>query len=121
MLMAFLRNLNRYSLPCCSISCRSSLYLFLKCKRICPVIICRRNLTVCSLRPGYGISRFFQLIIFLNNFYSKETPVSVTMSPGGPRIKPIFGAALVEHMVPGTRVVRGHDWIWGNQVIFHSH
>ena len=30
---------------------------------------------------------------------------------------PASGPELVPHLTPGTRVVRGPDWKWGDQVI----
>jgi len=41
---------------------------------------------------------------------------SVTVTPGGPRIKPVYREDIKDHITVGSRVVRGADWSWGNQV-----
>ena len=39
-------------------------------------------------------------------------------APDRDDIQPIFGSDLEEAIKIGSRVVRGKDWSWGNQVIY---
>ena len=39
-------------------------------------------------------------------------------APDRDDIQPIFGPDLEEAIKIGSRVVRGKDWSWGNQVIY---
>ena len=40
----------------------------------------------------------------------------VTLQPGGPAILPLYEEDLAKAIKLGSRVVRGRDWAWGDQV-----
>ena len=45
------------------------------------------------------------------------TDVNNTRTPEGFAILQLSGAAMLNYLKVGSRVVRGADWVWGNQVL----
>ena len=44
--------------------------------------------------------------------------VPVTLVPGGPLILPLYEEELANAIKIGSRVVRGRDWVWRDQVVY---
>ena len=48
------------------------------------------------------------------------TDVKNTRTPEGFAILQLSGAAMLNYLKVGSRVVRGADWVWGNQVLLKA-